>query len=86
MLEFEEDVLTHLSDTIGWTIKTCGPDCVPIFKATLEEYVLAMLEGGAVDAELQSFSICMLVDVIEFGGEPAVSYIDGLIPHLFQVR
>lgn len=83
--EYEEDVLTHLSDAIGWAIKATRTDCVPIFKETLEAFAIGMLEGAAVDAALQSFAICMLVDLIEYGGEQASDYVPTLLPHLFEV-
>jgi hypothetical protein len=82
--EVEEDLLTHISDGIGWVIKSARQSVTEPFRLALEEFLLGMLDPNH-PPELQSFSLCLLIDAIEFANPTCEHYTPLVLPHIVTV-
>jgi hypothetical protein len=81
-LEGEYDLMTVYVDAIGQLLKIHGENIMPIFNNVVMPLFSSYITGNNVSESLQVIAICMLDDVIEYGGESAKAYIVQYIPSL----
>jgi hypothetical protein len=73
-LEEEEELLSNLVDGIGHFLKLNGEAIMHIFDGEVAPAFAAFVNNSQ-PAALQIIGICILDDIIEFGGESAIKYI-----------
>ena len=72
-LDEEQELLTNLTDAIGQLLKLHGEAIMPVMDATVAPLYAPFL-GAEQPEALQIVAVCMIDDVLEFGGGAAVKY------------
>lgn len=79
-LEVEEDLLSTLVDTMGQFIKIHTIDLMPFIESNIAPHFSSYLQSTQPKS-LQIMSICLLDDMLEYGGDVSKKY----IPHCIEV-
>ncbi|ETV76020.1 hypothetical protein, variant 1 [Aphanomyces astaci] len=81
--EDEEAILQNIVDAIGWSIKQYKQDSVPLFVQHIAPVISAYLDPS-FPAEIRAHFICILDDVLEFGGAAVPPILPSLLTHLWN--
>ena len=82
-LEEEEELLANLTDAMGQLLKLHGEALMPIFDLTIAP-MYAPLLAAEQPAQLQVIAVCMIDDVIEFGGCASHKYLASALPLMLR--
>lgn len=77
-LEEEEELLSALVDGLGHFLKVNGESLMAVFDATVAPAFSPLLAPNQ-PTSLQILGICILDDVIEFGGRAALKYVPNML-------
>ncbi|ETV92948.1 hypothetical protein H310_12945 [Aphanomyces invadans] len=81
--EDEEAILQNVVDAIGWTIKQYKHDIVPLFVEHVAPVVNPYLEPS-FPAVIRAHFICIIDDILEFGGAAVPPIMPTLLTHLWN--
>ena len=82
-LEEEEDLLSCLSDSIGQQVKIYGTSYMPIFDQYCASAFSPFLSPQNPES-IQVVAVCLLDDIIEFGGPDALKYVPYCLPSFLR--
>jgi hypothetical protein len=73
-LESEQEVLTPLVDTVGYTIKFLREKCLPVFESEVVPVLGPYLKAGSIsDVRARYAAICLFDDCVEHCGSAAAA-------------
>jgi len=78
-LEEEEELLRNLTDAMGQVLKLHKEALMPIFDQTVAPMYSSFLAADQ-PTSLQIVAVCLIDDVIEFGGASGLKYIPTMVP------
>ncbi|RHY34978.1 hypothetical protein DYB32_000542 [Aphanomyces invadans] len=84
-VEDEEAILQIVVDAIGWTIKQYKHDIVPLFVEHVAPVVNPYLEPS-FPAVIRAHFICIIDDILEFGGAAVPPIMPTLLTHLWNTE
>lgn len=80
-LEQEDELMTNLVDAMGQYLKLFGPDLfMPVFDTVVAPVFAPFLTSEQAPIGMKIASVCLLDDMIEFGGPAAHKYISHSLP------
>ena len=82
--EYDQEVLGSLVDCFGWVAKVHGEAVVAPFQATLLPWVQQAV-GAADPPHARAAALCIVDDVLEFGGAAAGALLPSFLPVLAQL-
>lgn len=80
-LEAEDDLMANLVDALGHFVKLHGESIMPVFDSVVAP-AFASLLSPAQPEPLQVVGICIIDDIVEFGGTFAKKYVTQIMPLL----
>ena len=78
-LEEEEEHFANLTDALGQLLKLHGDSLMQIFDQSIAPFYAPLLAADQ-PAQLQVVAVCMIDDVVEFGGAGAAKYLSSALP------
>ena len=86
LLKLEEELLTPLVDSVGYTLKFFGKEYVPIFEALVVPVLGPFLTSSGSDVRALISALCLFDDCIEHcGQEAAAKYAPQLLQGIMMV-
>ena len=79
-LELEDELMTNVVDSIGYSLKTLREGFLPIFDQLVAPFFNQFLAAGA-PSSLTTNALCLYDDAIEFCGAAAHKYLPTVFPH-----
>eukprot|EP01038_Epipyxis_sp_PR26KG_P010303 gene10303-13849_t len=79
----EDELMTHLADSLGQLLKLNGESFMGLFDQLIVPAFSPYLQSSQPQS-LQAIAVCLIDDAIEFGGNSSQKYIPTLIPVLLN--
>jgi hypothetical protein len=91
-LSVEDDIITYLTDIVGWCIKTHRAGILPVLSqatpdggTSLGSYMMPLMSRkDEWDEPMRAAAVCLLDDLVEHASPQAHSLVPMFVPHLIE--